>query len=116
MRYEDLVSQHGCPEYRRVDVPATPTQKRVLKKLSAAQVTASELGGEPIDRVLTEAPGNHSPLGGLKVVAHNAWFAARPSGTENVYKIYAESFLGSAHLQGVIAEAQLLVDATLANE
>jgi phosphoglucomutase len=114
--FEDLASEHGRPEYQRVDVAATPAQKRVLKKLSAEQVTATELGGEPIDEILTAAPGNGSTLGGLKVVARDAWFAARPSGTENVYKIYAESFLGTDHLQGVIAEAQALVDAALAND
>ncbi len=112
--FEDLVEQHGRPEYRRVDVVATPAQKRVLKGLSAEQLRTDELGGEAIEAVWTEAPGNGASIGGVKVMAPNAWFAARPSGTENVYKIYAESFLGPDHLESVIAEAQTVVDAALA--
>jgi phosphoglucomutase len=92
-----------------VDVAATPDEKRVLGKLSPEQVTGGELGGEPILDVLTRAPGNGAPIGGLKVVAESAWFAARPSGTEDVYKVYAESFKGDEHLATVIAEAQALV-------
>jgi phosphoglucomutase len=111
--YAALAEEHGRPEYRRVDVPASPAQKRVLKGLSAEQVRASELAGEPIESIVTDAPGNGQPIGGVKVSAANAWFAARPSGTENVYKIYAESFHGADHLEDVIAEAQTVVDAAL---
>jgi phosphoglucomutase len=95
-------------------VPATPAQKRVLKGLSAEQVRATELAGEPIESVVTDAPGNGQPIGGVKVSAASSWFAARPSGTEDVYKIYAESFRGAGHLEDVIAEAQTVVDAALA--
>jgi phosphoglucomutase len=108
-RYEQLAERFGRSTYRRVDVAATADQKRVLGKLSADQVTGTELAGEPIRDVLTNAPGNGAPLGGVKVVADSAWFAARPSGTEDVYKVYAESFLGDEHLEHVIAEAEKLV-------
>jgi phosphoglucomutase len=94
-------------------VAATPAQKKVLAALSAEQVTGTELAGEPIQEVLTKAPGNDAPIGGVKVVAPSAWFAARPSGTEDVYKIYAESFLGEDHLARVIAEAEELVAGAL---
>ncbi len=107
--YEQLAGRFGRPSYRRVDVAATPEQKAVLAKLSAAQVTDEQLAGEPIRDVLTHAPGNDAPIGGVKVVAASAWFAARPSGTEDVYKVYAESFLGDEHLGRVIAEAEELV-------
>ena len=92
--YRALTEQFGDPAYERVDAPANANQKAVLAKLSAKQVSESELAGEKIVQVLTEAPGNGAPIGGLKVVTANGWFAARPSGTEDVYKIYAESFLG----------------------
>jgi len=108
-RYEQLAERFGRSSYRRVDVAATPDQKRVLGKLSADQVTGTELAGEPIRDVLTHAPANGAPLGGVKVVADSAWFAARPSGTEDVYKVYAESLLGDEHLERVIAEAEKLV-------
>jgi phosphoglucomutase len=108
-RYEELAQRFGRSSYQRVDVAATADQKRVLGKLSADQVTGTELAGEPIRDVLTHAPGNGAPLGGVKVVADSAWFAARPSGTEDVYKVYAESFLGDGHLERVIAEAEKLV-------
>jgi phosphoglucomutase len=108
-RYEQLAERFGRSFYRRVDVAATADQKRVLGKLSADQVTGTELAGEPIRDVLTHAPANGAPLGGVKVVAGSAWFAARPSGTEDVYKVYAESFLGDEHLERVIAEAEKLV-------
>jgi phosphoglucomutase len=108
-RYDTLAERFGRSSYRRVDVAATPDQKRVLGKLSADQVTGTELAGEPISDVLTHAPANGAPLGGVKVVADSAWFAARPSGTEDVYKVYAESFLGDEHLERVIAEAEKLV-------
>ena len=92
---------------------ATPEDKRVLAKLSADQVTGKELAGEPIRDVLTHAPGNGAAIGGVKVVSESAWFAARPSGTEDVYKVYAESFLGDEHLERVIAEAEELVAGAL---
>jgi phosphoglucomutase len=111
--YADLVSRFGDPAYVRVDAPATRQEKAVLGKLSPEQVTAKELAGEPITDILTAAPGNKAPIGGLKVVTANAWFAARPSGTEDVYKIYAESFLGPDHLAKVQEEARGVVSAAL---
>jgi len=112
--YRTLTATFGDPVYERIDAPATPAQKAALKKLSPEALTAKELAGEPIERVLGRAPGNDAPIGGIKVVAKNAWFAARPSGTEDVYKIYAESFLGRDHLRRVQDEAKRLVDAVLA--
>jgi phosphoglucomutase len=111
--YADLVSRFGDPAYVRVDAPATRQEKAVLGKLSPEQVTAKELAGEPITDILTAAPGNKAPIGGLKVVTANAWFAARPSGTEDVYKIYAESFLGPDHLAKVQEEARGVVSSAL---
>ncbi len=111
--YADLVAKYGDPAYARVDAPATPAQKAALGKLDGAAITATELADEPILAKLSHAPGNGAALGGVKVVSKNAWFAARPSGTENVYKIYAESFLGPEHLARVQAEAKLIVDAAL---
>lgn len=107
--YRSLTEQHGAPTYERIDAPASPEQKAVLKKLSPEQVPATELAGEPIRAKLTKAPGNDAAIGGLKVVAENGWFAARPSGTENVYKIYTESFLGDDHLGRVQEEAKAIV-------
>jgi phosphoglucomutase len=107
--YGELTGRFGAPAYRRIDAPASPEQKAVLARLSAAQVAATQLAGEPITATLTTAPGNGAPIGGLKVVTEHAWFAARPSGTENVYKVYAESFLGEEHLARVIEEAQAVV-------
>jgi phosphoglucomutase len=112
-RYADLTATHGNPAYARTDAPASREQKATLAQLSAEQVSADTLAGEAITAVLTEAPGNGAALGGLKVVTENAWFAARPSGTEDVYKIYAESFHGAGHLADVQAEAQQLVDGVL---
>lgn len=112
-RYAQLEAQFGAPVYARTDAPANREQKAVLKKLSPEQVTATELAGEPIIAKLTSAPGNGAPIGGLKVVTDNAWFAARPSGTEDKYKIYAESFNGQEHLAVVQQEAQALVSAVL---
>ena len=109
-RYAQLADKYGAPTYARVDAPADREQKARLAKLSAEQVTATELAGEPITAKLTDAPGNGAPLGGLKVTTANAWFAARPSGTEDVYKIYAESFRGPEHLAEVQRAAQELVD------
>lgn len=111
--YTALTEQHGSPVYARVDAPATREQKAKLKDLSPDQVTATELAGEPITATLTRAPGNDAPIGGLKVVSENGWFAARPSGTEDVYKIYAESFLGEGHLARIQAEARDVVSAAL---
>jgi phosphoglucomutase len=112
-RYAELVSRFGDPAYARVDAPATREEKAVLAKLSAEQVTATELAGEPIVEVLTSAPGNGAALGGVKVATESAWFAARPSGTEDVYKIYAESFRGAGHLAQVQEEARAVVAAAL---
>ncbi|MEV6155667.1 phosphoglucomutase (alpha-D-glucose-1,6-bisphosphate-dependent) [Nonomuraea sp. NPDC052129] len=111
--YKELTSRYGEPAYARVDAPATREEKAVLGKLSADQVTATSLAGEPITSVLTAAPGNGAALGGVKVSTESAWFAARPSGTEDVYKIYAESFQGPEHLAEVQKEARSLVSATL---
>jgi phosphoglucomutase len=111
--YRELTDRFGSPAYRRIDAPASPEQKDVLERLSSGRVAATELAGEPIIATLTAAPGNGAPIGGLKVVTEHAWFAARPSGTENVYKVYAESFLGEDHLAGVIEEAQAVVAAAL---
>ena len=112
-RYRRLTELHGDPAYARVDAPATREQKAALAALSPEQVTSTELAGEPITRVLTRAPGNDAPIGGLKVESASAWFAARPSGTEDVYKIYAESFRGPEHLAEVQQAARIVVDAAL---
>ncbi len=105
-----LEERFGSPVYERIDAPATPRQKAVLKELSPDLVTATELAGDPIREKLTRAPGNGAPIGGLKVVAENGWFAARPSGTEDIYKIYAESFRGAEHLRRIQEEARAIVD------
>ncbi|WP_158945055.1 phosphoglucomutase (alpha-D-glucose-1,6-bisphosphate-dependent) [Granulicella sp. S190] len=112
--YAELTAKYGDPVYERIDAAATKDQKAKLAKLSPQQVTAKELAGEPITAILTEAPGNHAPIGGLKVTTENGWFAARPSGTEDVYKIYAESFKGKDHLKQIQREAQSLVTAAIA--
>jgi len=101
------------PYYTRIDAPASPEQKAKLQKLSPADVRESDLAGEPILQKLTTAPGNDEPIGGLKVVARSGWFAARPSGTENIYKIYAESFQSEAHLNAIVSEAQQIVNNAL---
>jgi phosphoglucomutase len=111
--YRQLTERFGAPAYRRIDVAATPTEKEALGRLSAQHVRATELAGEPIREVLSTAPGNGAAIGGLKVVTEHGWFAARPSGTEAVYKIYAESFLGAAHLERVLEEAQSIVQRAL---
>jgi phosphoglucomutase len=107
--YKKLTRELGEPVYDRVDAPATAAQKAILKRLSPKQVRQTELAGERIKSVLTNAPGNDAPIGGLKVIAENGWFAARPSGTESIYKIYAESFRGTDHLRRIIEEAQTIV-------
>jgi phosphoglucomutase len=112
--YEALTAKFGAPAYRRIDAPATREQKAILSKLSPAQIGTSSLAGEPITAVLTRAPGNDAPIGGVKVTTQNGWFAARPSGTEDVYKVYAESFLGEAHLDRILEEAQAVVAEALA--
>jgi phosphoglucomutase len=111
--YAALTERFGAPVYRRIDAPATPAQKAVLARLSPGQVPATELAGEPVTAVLTTAPGNGAAIGGVKVMTENGWFAARPSGTENVYKIYAESFRGEDHLERIIEEAQAVVGRAL---
>jgi phosphoglucomutase len=112
--YDELTAQFGAPVYERIDAAATKEQKAKLSKLDGAAITATELAGEEIVLKLSEAPGNGAAVGGVKVITANAWFAARPSGTEDVYKIYAESFLGADHLKRVQAEAKAIVDAAIA--
>jgi phosphoglucomutase len=112
--YRDLTSEFGEPLYDRVEATATREQKELLAKLSPQQVKLTELAGEKIQTILTSAPGNGAPIGGLKVIAENGWFAARPSGTEDIYKIYAESFRGADHLQRIQEEAQTIVNDALA--
>jgi phosphoglucomutase len=107
--YREIAARLGTPFYTRIDAPATPEQKARLQKLEPADVKATDLAGEPITAKLTRAPGNHEPIGGLKVVASSGWFAARPSGTENIYKIYAESFRDHNHLDTIVAEAEKIV-------
>jgi len=109
--YQTLEAQFGRPVYQRMDAPATLAQKAALQHLSPERVTAQTLAGDPITARLTRAPGNGAAIGGLKVVTGNGWFAARPSGTEMIYKIYAESFKGEAHLKQLQAEAQAIVQA-----
>lgn len=113
LHYRELTAEFGSPLYTRIDAPASPDQKRKLQKLSADSVKESQLAGEPIVAKLTKAPGNRAPIGGLKVVARSGWFAARPSGTENVYKIYAETFKNQSHLNVIISEAQEIVSNAL---
>jgi len=114
--YRNLARELGEPAYERIDAPATPAEKAVLGKLSPEQVKGTEVGGEKIQKVLTKAPGNGAAIGGLKVVTENSWFAARPSGTEDIYKIYAESFRGAAHLKELLKEAQAFVGAVLSGK
>ena len=111
--YQDLVHEFGDPAYNRVEAPATPAQKKILKNLSPESVHSKKLAGEDISAILTKAPGNGAPIGGVKVIAENGWFAARPSGTEDIYKIYGESFLGAEHLERILKEAQTIVNEAL---
>ena len=113
LRIDDLAAKYGTPYYVRLDAPASPAQKAAFKQLTGERVAAATLAGDPIVARLTRAPGNDAPIGGLKVVTESAWFAARPSGTEDVYKIYAESFRGPEHLAQVQAEAKDVVSAAL---
>jgi phosphoglucomutase len=112
--YQDLAARHGTPYYIRIDAPASPAQKAAFKQLTGERVTAAELAGETIVARMTRAPGNDAPIGGLKVTTASGWFAARPSGTEDIYKLYAESFKSPEHLQQIVAEAQEIVSAALA--
>jgi phosphoglucomutase len=111
--YQDLAERFGAPRYTRIDAAATPEQKARLAKLAPDDVRAATLAGDAIVAKLTNAPGNGAPIGGLKVATARGWFAARPSGTENIYKLYAESFVGDEHLAAIVREAQLIVDAAL---
>jgi phosphoglucomutase len=112
--YRELIRELGDPVYERIDAPATTAQKAALAKLSASDIHATEVAGQPIEKILTSAPGDGNPIGGIKVIARDGWFAARPSGTEEIYKIYAESFLGQNHLRQIEEEAQSIVSETLA--
>jgi phosphoglucomutase len=112
--YRGLTLDLGDPLYERIDAPATPEQKAALAKLSPSDIHAKEVAGQPIQKILTNAPGDGNPIGGIKVIAQDGWFAARPSGTEEIYKIYAESFLGQDHLKQIEQEAQTIVSDTLA--
>lgn len=112
--YRELTREFGEPAYDRVEAPATPAQKEMLSKLSPQQVRSTDLAGEKIQAILSHAPGNGAPIGGLKVITESGWFAARPSGTENIYKIYAESFRGQDHLRRIVDAAQAIVDDAVA--
>jgi phosphoglucomutase len=112
--YRELTHRFGEPFYERVEAPATPQQKELLKHLTPEQIRITNLAGEKIETILARASGNGAPLGGLKVVAQSGWFAARPSGTESIYKIYAESFRGTDHLRRVVEQAQAIVNDALA--
>jgi phosphoglucomutase len=111
--YQELTREFGSPVYDRVEAPVTPEQKKILKNLSPEGVRSKTLAGEEILSILTKAPGNGAAIGGVKVIAANGWFAARPSGTENIYKIYGESFLGKEHLDRILKEAQTIVNEAL---
>src|SRR5262245_61213500 len=111
--YRALTGEIGTPYHTRIDVPATPEQKARLEQLSPEAIGESQLGGESITTRLTRSPGNDAPIGGLKVIARSGWFGARPSGTENIYKIYAESFKDQAHLDAIVHEAQAMVNRAL---
>jgi phosphoglucomutase len=108
--YQEITREFGAPAYERVDAPATLRQKERLKSVTPQQVTFKELAGEKIQTILTRIPGTGEPIGGLKVIAENGWFAARPSGTEEIYKIYAESFQGTDHLRRILEEAQAIIN------
>jgi phosphoglucomutase len=112
--YRELEERFGSPSYIRIDTPASPAQKKAFQRLTPDMISAREMAGEPITASLTKAPGNQADIGGLKVVTANGWFAARPSGTEDIYKIYAESFLGEAHLNRILEEAITIVNGAFA--
>jgi phosphoglucomutase len=111
--YRELTAEFGAPYYTRIDAPATPEEKEKLQRLTPDAIRESDLAGEPITAKLARAPGNQAPIGGLKVVAASGWFAARPSGTENIYKIYAESFRDQTHLNAIVSEAREMVNNAL---
>jgi phosphoglucomutase len=111
--YRELTRVLGDPVYERIDAPATPEQKAALERLAPSDIHATEVAGEQIQQILTTAPGDGKPIGGIKVIASSGWFAARPSGTEEIYKIYAESFLGPDHLRQIEEEAKTIVMETL---
>jgi phosphoglucomutase len=113
--YREIEEKFGRCVYERMDAPATAEQKKILKNLSPEMIAADELAGEPIEKILTRAPANDAPIGGLKVVAQNGWFAARPSGTEEIYKIYAESFKGEDHLKDIQNQARQIVKKAFEN-
>jgi phosphoglucomutase len=112
--YRSLTDELGESFFDRADAPANAQQKKRLSKLTPQQIRPTELAGEPVQRILSQAPGNDAPIGGVKVIAANGWFAARPSGTEDIYKIYGESFKGEDHLRVIFSEAQKIVDAAIA--
>src|SRR5262249_40823637 len=112
--YHALARELGSPVYERIDAPATAEEKALLQKLSPGDVPVTRLAGDPIEAMLTTAPGNGAPIGGLKVITAQGWFAARPSGTEDVYKLYAESFRGTEHLRRIQEEAQTIISRALA--
>ena len=112
-RYRELTGELGTPAADRLEAPATAAQRRKLAQMSAENIRVTELAGEPVIAVVDRAPGNNAPIGGIKITTANAWFAARPSGTEDIYKIYVESFRGADHMQDVAREAQALVDGVL---
>lgn len=112
--YGELARELGDPMYERIDAPATPEQKSALAGLSPSDIHSAEIGGQLIQKIVTTAPGDGNPIDGVKVIAKDGWFAARPSGTEEIYKIYAESFLGLSHLRQIQAEAQTIVSEALA--
>jgi len=116
VHYQQLVTKFGTPYYTRIDASATPEQKNLLKKLSPEAVTATELAGEPITAKLTRALGNNAPIGGLKVVSTSGWFAARPSGTEHIYKLYAESLKSADHLAAIVEQAQAIVSRAISRK
>jgi phosphoglucomutase len=111
--YREISAELGAPVYTRIDTPCTAAEKAAFGRLNAASVTATTLAGDPIEAKLVRAPGNDAPIGGLKVTTRNGWFAARPSGTENVYKLYAESFRDEAHLSRIVDEARALLRSVL---
>jgi phosphoglucomutase len=113
LQYKPLTEKFGTPFYTRIDTPCTPAQKAAFKNLTPESVTASELAGEPITAKLINAPGNQAPIGGLKVVTANGWFAARPSGTENLFKLYAETFQSETQLQEIVSQARKIVTSSL---
>src|SRR5262249_1163680 len=112
--YREVEEQYGQPCYTRIDTPTTPEQKAALERLTPEAVDSTELAGEPIRAKLNRPPANDAPIGGLKVISRSGWFAARPSGTENIYKLYAESFRGQTHLDSIVEQARQIIESSLA--